>query len=80
MSIDTDIIVETWSVLKEYIPEKDREKAGEHWVSRLQENGADRELLDALSEADDVLEQAIGEVLEEEDYEEEDDDSEMYED
>ena len=38
MSIDTDIIVETWSVLKEYIPEKDREKAGEHWVSRLQGN------------------------------------------
>jgi len=36
-------------------------------------------LLDALSEADDVLEQAVSEVLEEEDYEE-DDDSEMYED
>lgn len=79
MSIDTDIIVETWSVLKEYIPEKDREKAGIHWIGILQDNGGDRELLDALSEADDVLEQAVSEVLEEEDYEE-DDDSEMYED
>jgi len=79
MSIDTDIIVETWSVLKEYIPEKDREKAGEHWIGILQDNGADRELLDALAEADDVLETPIAEILEEENYEEEDDD-EMYED
>jgi hypothetical protein len=79
MSIDTDIIVETWSVLKEYIPEKDREKAGEHWIGILQDNGADRELLDALSEADDVLETPIAEILEEENYEEEDDE-EMYED
>ena len=79
MSIDTDIIVETWSVLKEYIPEKDREKAGEHWIGILQDNGADRELLDALSEADDVLETPIAESLEEENYED-DDDEEIYED
>lgn len=79
MSIDTDIIVETWSVLKEYIPEKDREKAGEHWIGILQDNGADRELLDALSEADDVLETPIAEILEEENYED-DDDEEIYED
>lgn len=79
MSIDTDIIVETWSVLKEYIPEKDREKAGEHWIGILQDNGADRELLDALSEADDVLETPIAEILEEENYED-DVDEEIYED
>ena len=72
MSIDTEIIVETWQVLKEYIPEKDRAKAGTHFINMLQDNGVDREVLDALSEADDVLADAIVDVLEEEHWDDED--------
>jgi hypothetical protein len=75
--MDTDIIVETWSVLKEYIPEKDREKAGTHWIGRLQDNGVEREVLDALSEADDVLADAIVEVVVEEEWDDENYDNEL---
>tara|TARA_B100000809_G_C15047622_1_gene497807 strand:+ start:923 stop:1162 length:240 start_codon:yes stop_codon:yes gene_type:complete len=72
MSIDTEIIVETWQVLKEYIPEKDRAKAGTHFINMLQDNGVDREVLDALCEADDVLERAVIDVLDEEPWDDDD--------
>tara|TARA_B110001454_G_scaffold199653_1_gene204622 strand:+ start:718 stop:966 length:249 start_codon:yes stop_codon:yes gene_type:complete len=68
----TDIIVETWRVLQEYIPEKDKAKAGEHWIGILQDNGVDKETLDALAESDDVLIDPINDLDDELLYEEED--------
>tara|TARA_Y100001949_G_C15834874_1_gene263651 strand:+ start:118 stop:357 length:240 start_codon:yes stop_codon:yes gene_type:complete len=72
MSIDTEIIVETWQVLKEYIPEKDREKAGAHFINMLQDNGVERDVLDELCEADDILESAVIDVLDEEPWDDDD--------
>lgn len=60
----TDIIVETWRVLQEYIPDKDKAKAGEHWIGILQDNGADKETLDALAESDDNLAGPVSDILE----------------
>ena len=75
--MDTDIIVETWQVLKEYIPEKDREKASAHWVNMLQDEGAEKETLDALAEADDVFNGPVSEALEEEPWDDEDYENEL---
>jgi hypothetical protein len=73
MSNEADFLVESWKVLQEYIPEKDRLKAGEQWVKILQDLGAGEEVFDALSEADDILEDLCREATEEEPFYEDDD-------
>ena len=81
MSNETDLLVESWKVLQEYIPEKDRHRAGEQWIQILQDVGVSEETLDALKDADDIMEDICAGVVDEEplylddevDFEDEDD-------
>ena len=66
MSTETDLLVESWKILQEYIPEKDRHKAGQHWVQILQDLGVEEETLDALKDSDDIMEEICSEALDEE--------------
>ncbi len=66
MSTETDLLVESWKILQEYIPEKDKHKAGEHWVQILQDLGVEEETLDALKDSDDVMEEICSDALDEE--------------
>lgn len=66
MSTETDLLVESWKILQEYIPEKDRQKAGEHWVQILQDLGVEKETLDALKDSDDIMEEICSDALDEE--------------
>jgi predicted hydrolase (HD superfamily) len=68
-----DIIVETWRTLQEYIPEKDKDKAGEHWVRVLQDNGVENEVLNALADTDEIMEEHCTNAMEEPLYDEEED-------
>jgi uncharacterized protein (DUF1697 family) len=75
-SFTTDIVVETWKTLLEYIPEKDRHRAAQHWLTTLQDNGIEEETLEALADSDDIMEDVVEkeEPLYEEDDEFYDDD------
>jgi uncharacterized protein (DUF1697 family) len=69
----TDIIVETWKTIVEYIPEKDRAKAAEHWIQTLSDNGIDEDTLDALAESDDIFDEFVKEAKDDPLYEEAED-------
>jgi len=69
----TDFLVESWRVLQEYVPDKDKAKAGEHWIQILQDNGVEKETLEALAESDDILVGPVNDALEEEEIFPEDD-------
>ena len=45
-SFTTDVVVETWKCLQEYIPEKDKVRAGQHFLTTLQDNGIEEETLE----------------------------------
>ena len=72
-SFTTDVVVETWKCLQEYISEKDKVRAGQHFLRTLQDNGIEEETLEALAEADDLMEELIDDVMEDPLYEEGDD-------
>jgi len=44
MSIDVEILIETYTVLKEYIPSKERQAAADNLMSTLVDALSDREL------------------------------------
>jgi hypothetical protein len=44
MSIDIDVITETYSILKQYIPQKDRQEASDNLMSVLVDLLGDKEL------------------------------------
>ena len=71
--MDEDLIIETWDVFKEYIPEKNRETAAAHFVDFLLGKDVDGLVLEGLMGYDPHLDQAIEEAVgESEDHEEED--------
>ena len=71
--MDEDLIIETWDVFKEYIPEKNRETTAAHFVDFLLGKDVDVSVLEGLMGYDPHLDQAIEEAVgESEDHEEED--------
>jgi hypothetical protein len=44
MSIDIDVVTETYSILKQYIPQKDRQEASDNLMSVLVDLLGDKEL------------------------------------
>ncbi len=73
MSIDVEILVEAYTILKEYIPAKERQAAADNLVSILADALSERELRE-FGGTDGYTKRAIEEYLDDEedeiDYEE----------
>ena len=81
--MEESLIIETWDVIKEYIPEKNRDTAASHYVDFLVGKDVELSVLEGLMGYDSSLDQAIELVVgenKEEDDEEEDDGDYGYED
>lgn len=72
MSIEVDVLIETYTILKQYIPQKDRQEAADNLMSVMVDLLSDDEL-DEFSGTDAALGRAFkeyaGEFEEDEDYE-----------
>jgi hypothetical protein len=69
--MEESLIIETWDVFKEYIPEKNRDTAASHYVDFLVGKDVELSVLEGLMGYDSSLDQAIelvvGENKEEDD-------------
>lgn len=73
MSIDVEVLIETYITLKEYIPAKERQAAADNLVSMLVDNLSDKELRE-FGGADNYTKRALEEYVEDDeeiDYEDE---------
>ena len=68
MSIDVEVLIETYITLKEYIPSKERQAAADNLVSMLVDNLSDKELRE-FSGADSYTKRSLEEYLDDEDEE-----------
>jgi uncharacterized protein YqeY len=73
MSIEVDVLSETYTILKQYIPQKDRQEAADNLMSVMVDMLTDEQLRD-FGSVDSFLSRALKEyVVEEEDeYQDED--------
>jgi hypothetical protein len=70
MTIDVDVLIDTYSLLKEYVPVKERQAAADHVVSNLSESLAEDDLRQ-FGSIDGYTKRAVDEYL----LEENDDDN-----
>lgn len=73
MSIDVDVLSEMYTVLKQYIPAKDRQEAADNLMSIMVDMLGDQELKE-FGGTDNTLKRALKEYVAEDDEEEEDED------
>jgi len=66
MSIDVEVLIETYTILKEYIPAKERQAAADNLVSTLVDALSDKELKE-FGSTDGYTKRAIEEYLEDDD-------------
>lgn len=66
MTIDVDVLIDTYSLLKEYVPVKERQAAADHVVSNLSESLAEDDLRQ-FGSIDGYTKRAVDEYLLEED-------------
>lgn len=78
--MEEDLIIEMWDVFKEYIPEKNRETAANHYVDFLVGKDVDVNVLEGLMGYDTHLDQAIEMVIEENSEESFDEDGDVWKD
>jgi len=78
--MEEDLIIEVWDVFKEYIPEKNKDTAANHFVDFLLGKDVDQSVLEALVGFDSHLDDAIELVLDKETEDDYTDDDEYYED
>ena len=57
--MEEDLIIEVWDVFKEYIPEKNKDTAANHFVDFLLGKDVDQSVLEALVGFDSHLDDAI---------------------
>ena len=69
MTVEVDVLVETYAILKQFIPSKDRQEAADSLVSVLVDMLGDHELEEFCS-ADSLLKRALKEYGHEDDSEE----------
>lgn len=55
--MDDELLVETWTILKEYI--KDKQSAADHWIGELIDLGVNDETLTVLAAEDKYLAKAV---------------------
>lgn len=72
MTIDTEVLSEAYTILKQYIPEKDRQEAADNLMSVMVDMLGDRELKD-FGSTDSILKKALKEYSYDEDDESDDD-------
>jgi hypothetical protein len=65
MSIDVEVLIESYITLKEYIPTKERQAAADNLVSMLVDNLSDKELRE-FGGTDSYTKRAIEEYLDDE--------------
>ena len=63
MSDTSELLVQFWQTIKEYIPQKDRQMAADHVINELVDLGISDSDLNALA-VDRVMENAISEHIE----------------
>jgi hypothetical protein len=68
--IDTELLVQFWTTVREYIPTKDRQTAADHVINELVELGIDDRDLQELA-VDKIMEHAISEHMDLEEPDEE---------
>jgi uncharacterized protein YqeY len=74
MSIDVEVLIETYTILKQYIPSKDRQEAADNLMSVVVDMLSDQELKE-FGTADNTLKKALKEyAAEEHDEDAEDED------
>ena len=66
MSIDIDVLIDTYTLLKEYVPVKERQAAADHVVSNLSETLTEPDLRQ-FGSIDGYTKRAVDEYLLEED-------------
>jgi hypothetical protein len=74
--MEEDLIIELWDVFKEYIPDKNKETAANHFVDFLLGKDVSQSVLEALLSYDPHLDDAINLVIENEEEESDDADDE----
>ena len=67
MSIDIDVVIDTYNVMKEYVSSKDRQAAADHVFSILNDSGVSEQDLRSLAGADAYMGRASAEYLDPED-------------
>lgn len=73
MSIDVEVLIETYTILKQYIPSKDRQEAADNLMSVMVDMLSDHTLKD-FGSSDPALKRALKEYTHDEvDFDEEDD-------
>ena len=71
MSIDVDVLSEAYIILKQYIPQKDRQEAADNLMSVMVDMLGDQELKE-FGTTDSILKRAMKEYTSEDEDEEED--------
>jgi len=71
MSIDVDVLSEVYIILKQYIPQKDRQEAADNLMSVMVDMLGDQELKE-FGTTDSILKRAMKEYTSENEDEEED--------
>ena len=73
MSIDVDVLCETFIVMKEYVSQKDRQAVADHLFSILSDmDGISEKDLKTFAECDSYLQKACEEYFQDDEEEEED--------
>lgn len=70
MSMELDVLLEAYNVLKEYVPTKDRQAAADHLVSNIIDIGMSDGDLKKFAGTDNYLKRAMEEYLD--DFEDDD--------
>jgi hypothetical protein len=78
--MEEDLIIEVWDVFKEYIPEKNKDTAANHFVDFLLGKDVEQNVLEALVGYDSHLDDAIDLVLDKDNDDVTDDENDYYED
>lgn len=73
MSMDVEVLIEAYTILKQYIPQKDRQEAADNLMSVMVDMLNDEELAN-FGGADNTIKRALKEYSAEEEYEDEDGD------
>jgi hypothetical protein len=73
MSIELDVLIEAYNVLKEYVPSRDRQAAADHLVGNIIDIGLSESDLKKFSSTDAYIKRAMEDYLD--DFDDSDDDS-----
>ncbi len=77
--MEEDLIIEIWDVFKEYVSDKNKETAANHFVDFLLGKDVETDVLKSLVGYDAALDEAISLVIDEDEIDADEDDESYYE-